>query len=173
MRCVRGAAAALLCLVGTSAIGAELRVAYVNMTKVLEDAPQATEASAKLEQAFSPREREIVTLQREVRELEERLLREGQGMTDVARGGLELDLRSRKRELKRQQDEFREDLNLRKGQELAAIQRLVIDAIQGLAKREGYDLVLSEGVVFASSRVDVTDRVLERLRQAAERRGGN
>lgn len=173
MRCVRGAAAALLCLVGTSAIGAELRVAYVNMTKVLEDAPQATEASAKLEQAFSPREREIVTLQREVRELEERLLREGQGMTDVARGGLELDLRSRKRELKRQQDEFREDLNLRKSQELAAIQRLVIDAIQGLAKREGYDLVLSEGVIFASGRVDVTDRVLERLRQAAERRGGN
>lgn len=173
MRCVRGAAAALLCLVGTSAIGAELRVAYVNMTKVLEDAPQATEASAKLEQAFSPREREIVALQREVRELEERLLRDGQGMTDVTRGGLELDLRSRKRELKRQQDEFREDLNLRKGQELAAIQRLVIDAIQGLAKREGYDLVLSEGVVFASSRVDVTDRVLERLRQAAERRGGN
>ena len=42
-----------------------------------------------------------------------------------------------------------------------------------LAKREGYDLVLSEGVIFASGRVDVTDRVLERLRQAAERRGGN
>jgi outer membrane protein len=160
-------------MLGTGAIGAELRVAYVNMAKVLEDAPQATEASAKLEQSFSPREREIVALQREVRELEERLLRDGQGMTDVTRGGLELDLRSRKRELKRQQDEFREDLNLRKGQELAAIQRLVIDAIQGLAKREGYDLVLSEGVVFASSRVDVTDRVLERLRQAAERRGGN
>ena len=173
MRRVHGAAAALLCMLGTGAIGAELRVAYVNMAKVLEDAPQATEASAKLEQSFSPREREIVALQREVRELEERLLRDGQGMTDVTRGGLELDLRSRKRELKRQQDEFREDLNLRKGQELAAIQRLVIDASQGLAKREGYDLVLSEGVVFASSRVDVTDRVLERLRQAAERRGGN
>jgi len=173
VRRVHGAAAALLCMLGTGAIGAELRVAYVNMAKVLEDAPQATEASAKLEQSFSPREREIVALQREVRELEERLLRDGQGMTDVTRGGLELDLRSRKRELKRQQDEFREDLNLRKGQELAAIQRLVIDAIQGLAKREGYDLVLSEGVVFASSRVDVTDRVLERLRQAAERRGGN
>ena len=173
MRRVHGAAAALLCMLGTGAIGAELRVAYVNMAKVLEDAPQATEASAKLEQSFSPREREIVALQREVRELEERLLRDGQGMTDVTRGGLELDLRSRKRELKRQQDEFREDLNLRKGQELAAIQRLVIDAIQGLAKREGYDLVLSEGVVFASSRMDVTDRVLERLRQAAERRGGN
>ena len=173
MRRVHGAAAALLCMLGTGAIGAELRVAYVNMAKVLEDAPQATEASAKLEQSFSPRQREIVALQREGRELEERLLRDGQGMTDVTRGGLELDLRSRKRELKRQQDEFREDLNLRKGQELAAIQRLVIDAIQGLAKREGYDLVLSEGVVFASSRVDVTDRVLERLRQAAERRGGN
>ena len=62
MRRVHGAAAALLCMLGTGAIGAELRVAYVNMAKVLEDAPQATEASAKLEQSFSPREREIVAL---------------------------------------------------------------------------------------------------------------
>jgi outer membrane protein len=143
------------------------------MARVLEEAPQATAASAKLEHDFSPREREILALQRDVRLLEDRLLREGPSMTDVARSGLELDVRSRKRDLKRQQDEFREDLNVRKNQELAVIQRLVIDTIQALAKREGIDLVISEGVVFASNRIDVTEKVLERLRQEANRRGEN
>lgn len=173
MRRALGVVGTLLWLVSAGAVAAEPRLAYVNMARVLEQAPQATEASAKLEHDFSPREREIVALQREVRQLEERLLREGASMTDVARNGLELDVRSRKRDLKRQQDEFREDLNLRKNQELAAIQRLVIDTVQALAKREGIDLVISEGVVFASGRVDVTDKVLERMRQEAGRRSGN
>lgn len=173
MRRALGAVGAFLWLVSAGALAADPRLAYVNMARVLEQAPQATEASAKLERDFSPREREILALQREVRQLEDRLLREGPGMTDVARSGLELDVRSRKRDLKRQQDEFREDLNLRKNQELATIQRLVIDTVQALAKRDGIDLVISEGVVFASSRVDVTEKVLERLRQEASRRGGD
>jgi len=155
-----------------SAAATEFRVGFVNIAKLLQDSPQAADASAKIEQDFSPRERELVSTQKDVRQLEDRLLRDGPGMTDVARGGLELDVRNRKRELKRQQDEFREDLNLRKNQELASIQRIVIEAIQSLAKKEGYDLVLSEGVVFASSRVDITDKVLERLKQEAGRRGG-
>jgi outer membrane protein len=155
-----------------TAAAAEVRVGFVNMARLLQDSPQATDASAKIEQDFSPRERELVSTQKDVRQLEDRLLRDGPGMTDVTRGSLELDLRNRKRELKRQQDEFREDLNLRKNQELASIQRLVIEAIQSLAKKESYDLVLTEGVVFASSRVDITDKVLDRLKQEAGRRDG-
>ena len=155
-----------------TAAAAEVRVGFVNMARLLQDSPQATDASAKIEQDFSPREREMVSTQKDVRQLEDRLLRDGPGMTDVTRGSLELDLRNRKRELKRQQDEFREDLNLRKNQELASIQRLVIEAIQSLAKKESYDLVLTEGVVFASSRVDITDKVLDRLKQEAGRRDG-
>jgi outer membrane protein len=173
MRRALGAVGALLWLVSAGVAAADPRLAYVNMVRVLEEAPQATEASSKLERDFSPREREIVALQREVRQLEDRLMREGAGMTDVTRGNLELDVRSRKRDLKRQQDEFREDLNLRKNQELAAIQRLVIEVVQALARREGFDLVVSEGVVFASARVDITEKVLERLRQESSRRGGN
>ena len=155
-----------------TAAAAEVRVGFVNMARLLQDSPQATDASAKIEQDFSPRERELLSTQKDVRQLEDRLLRDGPGMTDVTRGSLELDLRNRKRELKRQQDEFREDLNLRKNQELASIQRLVIEAIQSLAKKESYDLVLTEGVVFASSRVDITDKVLDRLKQEAGRRDG-
>jgi outer membrane protein len=159
------------CACGTVS-AAEFKVGYVNIAKVLEEAPQATAASAKLEQEFSPRERELVATQREVRQLEDQLLREGSSMTDVQRSGVELDLRTRKREVKRLQDEFRDDLNLRRNQELAVLQRRVIETIQVLAKKEGFDLVVSEGVVFASSRVDVTPRVLERLKQEMERRTG-
>ena len=162
----------VLAAMAAVAASAEVRVAYVNVAKLLQDSPQAAAASAKLEQDFAPREREIVATQKDIRQLEDRLLRDAAGITDIERSSLELEVRTRKRELKRQQDEFREDLSLRKNQELAAIQRLVIEAVQALARRDSYDLVLTEGVVFASGRVDITDKVLERLNQEAGRRSG-
>jgi outer membrane protein len=149
---------------------ADVKVGFVNVAKVLEDAPQAEEARTKLETEFSPRDRELVAGQREIRQLEDRLQREGPKMSEAERVGIEQEIRQRKRDIKRQGDEFREDLNLRRNQELAALQRLVLDTIQSLAKKESYDLVLTDGVVFASGRVDITSRVLEQLKQAGVRR---
>lgn len=167
------ASALLLTALAPAALGAEVRVAFVNVAKLLEEAPQADDARAKLEKEFAPRDRELLAAQREIRQIEDRLLRESSGLSDAERSSLELDLRTRRREVKRQQDEFRDDLNLRRNQELAALQRQVIEAVQGLAKREGYDLVMTEGVVYASARVDITDKVLDRLKQDVARKAGS
>jgi len=40
----------------------------------------------------------------------------------------------------------------------------VTEVIQVLAKAEKYDLIISDGVIFAGERVDITDKILERLR---------
>ena len=85
-------------------------------------------------------------------------------MSDVERQRNETEIRAGKRELRRAQDEFREDLNLRRSQELSKLQQKVTEVIQVLAKAEKYDLIVSDGVIFAGSRVDITDMVLERLR---------
>ena len=66
--------------------------------------------------------------------------------------------------MRREQDEFREDLNLRRSQELSKLQQKVTEVIQALAKAEKYDLIVSDGVIFAGERVDITDMILERLR---------
>jgi len=85
-------------------------------------------------------------------------------LSDVERQRNETEIRAAKRDLRRAQDEFREDLNLRRSQELSKLQQNVTRVIKVLAKAEKYDLIVSDGVIFAGSRVDITDKVLERLR---------
>ena len=68
-----------------------------------------------------------------------------------------------------EEEEFRDDHNLRRNQELGKLQRKVITAIRALAKAEKYDLVISDGVLFAGSKVDITDKVLAKLKQEAKK----
>ncbi|MFN2349239.1 MAG: OmpH family outer membrane protein, partial [Thioalkalivibrio sp.] len=84
---------------------------------------------------------------------------------------LERNFRNRSREFKRAQDMFSEDLNVRRNEELGRLQRLVQSVILEMAQQDGYDLVLTErNVLFASERINITDKVLERLTQ--QNRGG-
>ena len=64
------------------------------------------------------------------------------------------------------QEEFREDLNIRRNEEIGKLQRNLLSAIEALAKEEEYDLILYEsGAMFRSERIDITKKVLERLKQ--------
>jgi len=146
---------------------AEFRVGFVNTVKLMEKAPQARAAISKMEAEFAPREKEIVALQREVKKIEEKLAKDSAVLSEEKRRKIERELISKRRELKRAQDEFREDLNIRRNEELTKLQKQLYDAIVNFAKEENYDLIVSEGVVYASKRVDVTDQLLERLKKEA------
>lgn len=144
---------------------AEVKVGFVNTSRLMEEAPQAQSASKQMETEFAPREKELISLQREIKQMEDKLSRDGAVMSESERNKAERELLNQKRDLKRSQDEFREDLNIRRNELLSSLQKELNDAIVALAKEEGFDLVLFEGVVFASDRIDITDAVLERLRR--------
>jgi len=146
------------------AASAEAKLGFVNVAKVLELAPQAEAARNRIEREFAPKDRELLQQQKDVRSLEDRLVKNAAVLSDVERQRNETEIRAAKRELRRAQDEFREDLNLRRSQELSKLQQKVTEVIQVLAKAEKYDLIVSDGVIFAGSRVDITDMILERLR---------
>ena len=150
----------------------DLMIGFVDVARVLDQSPQAEEARQRIQAEFAPIDQEIVHLQRELRTLEDRLVRDGAVMANEERMRLERDVLSRKRELRRLQEEFREDLNLRRNQELQKLQRQVVLTIRAMAKSERYDLVISDGVLFASERVDITGMVLERLAEEHKRQGG-
>lgn len=154
-----------VCLLTPTLVLAEVKIGFVNTVKLMEEAPQAKAAISKMEAEFAPREKELVALQRDIKQAEDKLSRDAAVMSDADRSKTERDLVSRKRDLKRAQDEFREDLNIRRNEELSKLQRRLYDAIVDLAKAENYDLIVSEGVVFASTRIDITDAVLTRLKQ--------
>lgn len=153
----------------------EVNIAFVNTARILEQAPQAKAARDKLQQEFAPRDADLVSQQKALQSLQQKLERDGAIMGETERQKLERDILSQQRELKRAQGEFSEDLNLRRNEEFAKLQREAGETIVALAKEFGYDLVLEAGVVFASDKVDVTDKIIERLRerfntQAVERK---
>lgn len=142
----------------------DLKIGAVNLAKLREQAPQAERASRELEREFATRQRELLDEQQAVQQLEQRLAREGDTITDADElQRLERELRSRQRELQRNAQQWEEDVNIRRNEELSRLQRMIFSEIEAFAREQGYDLVLVEGVIHASGRIDITDSVLERL----------
>lgn len=158
--------AGVIGLVGWMGIAqAEVKIGFVNAEKLLQDAPQADAARTRLEQEFAPRDKKLAASQKQLRALEEKLVRDGATMSDSERTKLEREARDLKRDLKREQEEFRDDFNIRRNEELGKLQQQVFEAIRSLAKSEQYDLILSEGVIAASKEVDITGKVLDLLKK--------
>lgn len=159
----------LLCLmlsaVAMNVQAADLKIGFVNAALVLEEAPQADAARAELEKEFSPRDNTLVEAQKAVRGLEDKLARDGAIMSKSERRKLERDIIARKRDLKRNQEEFREDLNIRRNEAFDKLRRRVFEVINDIAKKEKYDLIVSDGVVYADDRINITGKVVERLKQ--------
>ncbi|MDO9103980.1 MAG: OmpH family outer membrane protein [Methylovulum sp.] len=142
---------------------AELKIGFVNIPAVLEKAPQAEKAKKRLEQEFSPRDKQLVAQQKEIQSKEERMTRDGAVMGDSERSNLEKDILNKKRDAKRSQQEFQEDFNARRNEELGKLQRRIVEAIRAIAKDQRFDLLLTDGVIYASEQIDVTAQVQQKL----------
>lgn len=141
---------------------AELKIGYVNTEKVFRDSQLAVKAQKKLEKEFQSREQELQKLVKQARDLQAFLEKEGMTLSEAERTKKQKDLANLSRDLQHDQRAFREDLNQRKNEEFAAVQERARKAIMDIAEKEKYDLIL-ENVIFASPKVDVTDRVLKTL----------
>ncbi len=146
------------------AYAADVKIGFVSVAKILQNAPQAEAASKRLEQEFAPRQKALVEAQKSLRKQEEKLSKDGVVMNDSQRRNLESDIRAQARELKRTSDEFREDFNIRRNEELGKFQKQVLEVINKLAKEENFDLVVNDGAaLYAGPQVDVTEKVLKSL----------
>lgn len=140
-----------------------LKVGYVNVVKIIEQAPQGDAALKKLESEFGPRDRELRTMRDQIKDLEEDLDKNALVLKDSERRDKERELLDLRRSLKRSTQEFREDYNLRRNEELSELQKIVYKAIVDIAKADKFDLIIHEGAVFASDRIDITEQVLKQL----------
>ena len=144
------------------ASAAELKIGYVNAVKVIEEAPQGEAALKKLEAEFAPRDKQIVEMQNRLKQMEQDLEKNALVLKENEHRSKEFEVVTLKRDLRRATQEFREDYNLRRNEELAALQKIVQKTIAEIAKQENYDLIL-ESAVYAGPKVDVTDKILKKL----------
>src|SRR3989344_1901897 len=141
---------------------ADFKIGYVNAVKVIEEAPQGEAALKKLEAEFAPRDKQIVEMQNKLKQLEQELEKNALVLKDTEHRSKEFEIVSLKRDLRRATQEFREDYNLRRNEELAALQKIVQKTIAEIAKLENYDLIL-ESAVYAGPKADITEKILKKL----------
>lgn len=146
-----------------SASAADLKIGYVQVDKILQEAPQTAESGKKLEKEFSPRTQELERMQKQIRDQESALDKNSLTLSETERRNKERDISNLKIEFQRKQRELREDVNLRKNEELGSLQERINKAVSSVAQAEGYDLVIYSGVAYASNKVDITDKVLKSL----------
>jgi outer membrane protein len=156
-------------LAAGSAMAGDFRVGVVDTERVLRESAPALRAEKKIEKEFSARDQEIKKLMKQVKELQALLEKEGGKLSDADHRNKERELTAMNVNLQRMQREFREDLNLRKNEELAIVFSLADKAIQAIAEAEKYDLILQEAV-YRNPRIDITDKVIKHL--AAEKTEG-
>lgn len=149
---------------------AALKIGFVNAIRVMDEAPQLKKASKSLDSEFSRQKRQIVNSRNELKRMEEKFQKDSAIMTDTKARVKSREIRDKKRELKRQQEEVSEDFNIRRSEELDKVQKVIIEVIQDIAKKDSYDFILSEGVVWASKQVDITDQVLKDLAKQSKKR---
>ena len=156
--------ATLFLALGAATVQAEVSLAYVDATRLLKDAPQVQQIKQKIRKEFEARALRLEQTRKQIRLLEARLTTDAVHLSEEEKRRLKSDINNRRLKLKTTRDELEQDKQLRFREEEEHFSRIIGEVIQQMAQDERLDLVLRDGVMWVSPRIDMTERVLERLR---------
>ncbi len=151
-----------MALMATQVFAAELKVGFVNTERIFREAGPAQKAQKKLEKEFAARDAELQKMAKQVRDMQAQVEKESVTLSEADKRNKERDLANLNRDFQRQTKEFREDLNMRKNEELGVVQERANKVIKDIAESEKFDLIVQDAV-FASTKIDITDKVLKAL----------
>ncbi len=154
---------ALALLFGVAAVeAADFKIGFVDVERIRRESVPAERASKQLEKEFAPRAQELQRREAQIKALQSQLEKEAVTLSESDRRAKEQELARMSVDFQRMQREYREDLNMRRNQELAALFERADRVIKQIADADKFDLILQEAV-YRSSRIDITDKVLKAL----------
>ncbi len=143
---------------------AQSSIGFVSLERILREAPAAQRAQKKLEQEFSQRGQELSRLAEQLKKMQENLEKNAVTMSESERQKREREFGELNRDFQRRQREFNEDLGHRRKEEFEVVLERANRAVRQIAEAEKLDVVLqNEQVVWASTRIDITDKVIKAL----------
>jgi outer membrane protein len=158
---IRFAVITAMCM-ASQAHAQEGRIGFVNTERIFREATPAKAAQVKIDQEFSKRDKELQDLAARLKAMSEKLDKDAVVITESDRVKRQRELTDLDKDFQRKQREFREDLNQRKNEELASVLERTTRVIKQIAEAEKYDIVFQDAV-YASPRIDITDKVLKAL----------
>lgn len=149
-------------LVSLAAYAQEVKIGFVSTERIFREAAPAKAATAKIEQEFSKRQKELQEMAARLKDMSQRFDKDAPVLADSDRARRQRELTDLEKDFQRKQREFREDLNQRRNEELAMVLDRTNKVIKQIAETEKYDMVFQEAV-YVSPRIDITDKVLKAL----------
>ena len=142
---------------------AEIKIGYVVVEKVLKEAPQTTVSNKKLEKEFKSRTDGLQKKVKAIQKQEKDYKKNSVTMSESERQKAQKKMQNAKIDIQRIERELREDIDIRRREEIGKLQQQINKAIEDLAKKEKYDLILYQGVAYASKGVDITNDLIKAL----------
>ena len=153
-----------------SGVTQDLKIAVIDPNRIVEESPQYEEARQTLSAEVAEREADLVDQQQGLDRLGEKLERDGALMSEEEVKRLQNDIRARKRRLRYAKAELQEDFALRQSELRTKLVKQVEEVVRQIAKEQDIDLIVSEGVVYFSQRIDISADVVERLKEEFQNR---
>ena len=153
----------LILIFNTSMVSAEIKIGFVEIKKILQNAPQTVKANKVLEKEFTKRTKKLKKTVKKIKQKEIAFQKDSMTMSDSDREKKIKEIQGLKIDAQRTEREVREDIDLRRKEEIANVQNLVNIAVEKVAKEQAYDLILYQGVAFAGKKVDITNVVIKAL----------
>ena len=144
------------------------KIGFVNTSRVLKEAPQARKVEERLKAEFEPREVQLKEKRQEILDIEDQLKSIDKSISAPTRRKLEREIRLKVSQLKFLEQEFREDQNLRRNEEIRELQQVIARVLEKLGDSGKYDLILTEGVSYVSDQIDITVEIIDMLKLQSE-----
>ena len=142
------------------------KVGYVDLKRLIDNAPQMVESRAHLQREFAPRDATLKSDETRLADMNKRYARDSAIMSKADADALKRQIDTLDGAIKRTRDTLRNDLNTRASADRDRIWQQINDAVIDYARAHGYDLIVPSPVVYANPRIDITDAVLDQLRRA-------
>jgi outer membrane protein len=140
------------------------KIGFVNTARVLKEAPQARKVEERLKAEFGPREAQLKEKRSEILAIED-MMKSDDPPSSNTRRKLEREIRLKVSQLKFLEQEFREDQNLRRNEEIRELQQVISNVLKVQGDSGEFDLILTEGVSYVSDQIDITAQTIEMLKQ--------
>ena len=141
------------------------KIGYVNTAKVFQTVPQVQAVEQKLEKSSKDKRAELDKLKKQIDTKVEKLKRDAQLMSTNDVDNLRIDIQSMQAKLEVKGKSFQADINKMKQEEMQKINVKIQAAIDKVAKKDGYDIVLNgQALVYATPSADITDSVIKELK---------
>lgn len=146
-----------------SAVSAELKIGVVNIQRLAAESPQAKAANDAIQSEFTARWQDLQKQEAALQARQEKLTKDSATMTEIQKSAADKELRDGVRDLQAKRSAFEDDLNARKQDENAKISRVLDEEVVTFAKAQNFDLILADGVLYASGALDVTDALMQSM----------